>query len=346
MIEISRDNYELYVLDYIEGNLPMDIHIKFEVFLSQNKDIEEELSALPDFTPDVSERLEQEDILSLKKGELQAASITKENCDFFFTAYHEGDLSEAEKIRVYEFIQSNPDVKDDFTQVGLLVFAHDSEVIFPFKKELKKAVPLSPFILLGRIAAIFILVVSIALAIFLPREKDPIYTARKVNLQFPAEKPTQLLFTAIEDVAIEPQTIEKKNTTKEKDVSNKRSPILIENDPQLIVENNSIEVGDEALAQSGNENLVSEENTIVIAEEEIIPEDAPVVSIPAKAEEILADENASETILKFKKPSFKKDKEDDNVYAASDETLIKIANPLKGKMKNGFSFGPIKVKRH
>jgi hypothetical protein len=346
MIEITRDNYELYALDYIEGNLPMDIHIKFEVFLSQNKDIEEELSALPDFTPDVSDRLEQEDMLAMKKGELQAASITKENCDYFFTAYHEGDLSEAEKNRVDEFIQSNPDVKDDFTQVGLLVFASDTELIFPFKKELKKTVPLSPFILLGRIAAILILVVSIALAIFLPREKDPVYTARKVNLQFPTEKPTQLLFTANEDADIELQTIEKKNTTKKRDVFTPMPPSVKENEAQLIVENNSIEVDNETMAQLENQDIVSEENTLAIAEEEIIPEDIPIVSAPAKAEEILADENASETILKFKKPSFKKDKEDDNVYAASDETLIKIANPLKGKMKNGFSFGPIKVKRH
>ena len=346
MIEISRDNYELYVLDYIEGNLPMDIHIKFEVFLSQNKDIEEELSELPDFTPDVSERLEQEDILSLKKGELQAASITKENCDYFFTAYHEGDLNEAEKNRVDEFIRLNPDVKDDFTQVGLLVFARDSEVIFPFKKELKKAVPLSPFILLGRIAAILILIVSIALTIFLPSQKDPVYTARKVNLQFPTEKPTQLLFTANEDLDIEPETNEKKNTTKKRDVSSKKSPILIENDARLSIENNSIEVDDAALAQLESEDLVSEEENIAIAEEEIIPEDAAVVSAQSKTEEILADENASETILKFKKPSFKRNKEDDNVYAASDETLIKIANPLKGKLKDGFSFGPIKVKRH
>ena len=57
MIEITRDNYELFAVDYIEGNLPMDTLIQFEVFLSNNPDISEELKALPEFDLDTEPTL-------------------------------------------------------------------------------------------------------------------------------------------------------------------------------------------------------------------------------------------------------------------------------------------------
>jgi len=343
MIEITRDNYELYVLDYIEGNLAMDIHIKFEVFLSQNKDIEEELSLLPDFTADVSKKLDQEDILALKKGPLQAEAINKDNCDYYFTAYHEGDLSTKEKSIVDDFIHLHPDLKDDFKQIGLLVFKADNEAFFPNKKELKKAVPLSPFILIGRIAAVLILLLSIGLAIFFPSQKEAVYAARKTEPQFPKEKTSELQFTIREESA--PEVNEKENTRLKKE-HEVLTPATIEKTNQQVASNHIAKVGEPELAIASKERTDLDEKTTKIMEPVIEPEKEIRDVEPVYALENKEEQNASQTLFKIKKPSFRKKKEDADVYASNDETLIKIANPLKGRTKKDFSFGPIKVKRH
>ena len=42
-MKITRDNYESFFIDYIEGNLPENMIDQFLDFLNQNPDLKEEL---------------------------------------------------------------------------------------------------------------------------------------------------------------------------------------------------------------------------------------------------------------------------------------------------------------
>ena len=45
-MEINRNNYEIFMLDYIEGNLPLDIREDLICFLNNNPDLKDDVHAL------------------------------------------------------------------------------------------------------------------------------------------------------------------------------------------------------------------------------------------------------------------------------------------------------------
>ncbi|GAA5219466.1 hypothetical protein GCM10025777_00960 [Membranihabitans marinus] len=54
-MKITRDNYEIYALDYLEGQLDPEIHQEFLSFLASNKDISDELEGFTMVTLPVEE---------------------------------------------------------------------------------------------------------------------------------------------------------------------------------------------------------------------------------------------------------------------------------------------------
>lgn len=334
MIEITRDNYELYAIDYVEGNLPMDIQIQFEVFLSNNPDISKELNDLPDFIADNSIHLSTKDNLSLKKGGMLSEDINFENCDFYFTAYHEGDLSLVEQELVHNFLKTNPEKEADFKQIALLNYSSNSPVSFPLKASLKKVVPLSSFQLFFRIAAVFVLLFGLAYIFLLPNNETQVYTQRDSKVEFPTvkEEPIQI-------------TIKKENLspTKKEEIQLAISPIK----PPPVEKKEEVEVVNEDLRLAENsEDKGVEDEIIIVLEEKPKKEEEIIVSNEVAPKSIKEDD--SKSILKFKRPRKKKQNKEDELLASTDnindtETILKITNPLKNK-KN-ISFGPIKIKR-
>lgn len=56
-MKITRDNYEIYALDYLEGQLDPEVHQEFISFLAANKDISEELAGFTLVTLPVEENI-------------------------------------------------------------------------------------------------------------------------------------------------------------------------------------------------------------------------------------------------------------------------------------------------
>lgn len=102
-MRINRTNYEIFFLDYHEGNLSTAQVEELMAFLDQEPDLKAELH---DFEllrlQDIEDAL-FEDKASLKRGE-----VTPANYERYYAAYVEDDLSQEERLAVEDFAYSTP----------------------------------------------------------------------------------------------------------------------------------------------------------------------------------------------------------------------------------------------
>jgi len=64
--------------------------------------------------------------------------INRNNYESFFLDYHEGNLSEVEKKDVIAFVESNPDLKEEFESFKMIFIEQSEGLKFPGKENLKK----------------------------------------------------------------------------------------------------------------------------------------------------------------------------------------------------------------
>ena len=105
-MKITRENYEPYFLDYLEGNLDLQLIDEFLDFLRQNPDLKEELQL---FEP-VKLTAEKIDFEGRHKLYRQLPS-GKEEFENLAIAWMEGDMNTEDQIRFKAFIDANPDKK-------------------------------------------------------------------------------------------------------------------------------------------------------------------------------------------------------------------------------------------
>ncbi|MHC1706285.1 MAG: hypothetical protein AB9842_02055 [Bacteroidales bacterium] len=138
-MEINRNNYEAFLLDYFENNLSTEQVAELMVFLQANPDLNIDLEGFEfiSLTPDNT--LVFEDKASLKQPEIKPYSfITSENYEEQFIASVEGELSEEEEKDLEIFLGLNPDLQRDYELFGLTKLSPDTHIIYPAKSELKK----------------------------------------------------------------------------------------------------------------------------------------------------------------------------------------------------------------
>lgn len=151
---ITRDNYEIYFLDFLEGNLESNQVDEFLEFLEQNPDLKEELNGLEDF------RIQQEEISFAGKEKLyRTAEDNSEKIETKMIACLEGDLDADEKQTFEAFILGNPELKRDYELYKKARLEPDLSVQFPAKEKLyKKSRPIIVMTWVARVAAVVALV--------------------------------------------------------------------------------------------------------------------------------------------------------------------------------------------
>src|SRR5680860_40980 len=98
-MEINRNNYETYFIDYLEGNLNELLVNDFIEFLQQNPDLKEELSHFETLS------VEPENILFSKKNNLYKDKYDSEKeFNRAAVANLEGDISDIEKAEFDHYI--------------------------------------------------------------------------------------------------------------------------------------------------------------------------------------------------------------------------------------------------
>ena len=108
-MNIDRNNYESYFLDYLEGNLDEKFVDDFIEFLQQNPDLKQELSIFS------SVSVEPEKVEFSKKQKLYKVKYDNESY-FDKTAVEsiEGDISEEEKASFTKYLLSHPEKNREF----------------------------------------------------------------------------------------------------------------------------------------------------------------------------------------------------------------------------------------
>lgn len=171
MINISRNNYEEYFLDFHDGQLSPDDEKNLFSFLDKNPDLKEELGHL-----EKNSRINKnKNVLFVNKNALKKTSIfgelTEDNFDELCIAMIEDDLNENEKLKFNEFLKIASRQKD-LELYKLTKLSPEYSIIFKDKPKIKKQVGNTYHLkknykLISVAASIIIL---IALYLFIPRE--------------------------------------------------------------------------------------------------------------------------------------------------------------------------------
>ena len=155
-MKITRENYPVFFLDYVEGTLSENDRKEVVRFLELNPDLKAELDGFETINLVQDENIRYPNKESLKKQAPVSAQILadasffdyKEDRDevvvrpgyyeFAFAAYVEGDLSEQERKAVELFAASSPQYRREFDRMQKARFSPQDEPVYPEKQHLKK----------------------------------------------------------------------------------------------------------------------------------------------------------------------------------------------------------------
>jgi len=246
-MKITRENYEIYFIDWLEGNLDSSLENEFELFLTQNPDLKEELNAFDDNISLEAEELSFENKSKLKQ--IPSESFFEISDDeYLCIADIEGDISKEEKVILTKKLTQNR-IKRIYSALKVAQLKPDTSIIFAKKKELKK------FYISARIKRGLYTVASVAAAILLyfsiassTNEEQQNFKADnfakidkeiKEKSQFNNEE----LAIKTDSEGLNNQEITNKNKRKSKKEiatnSNNENPITENTEPKIVEENYS-----------------------------------------------------------------------------------------------------------
>ena len=163
-MSITRKNYEVYFLDYLEGNLNPGLENEFRNFLDTNPDLAEELQ---DMENEAGITLQSENATFLDKNLLKKneSDIHSDSFDNRAIAYIENDLQPSEKLQFEKEIITHPEAKSTYLLFKKTKLIPDTSIKFPNKSILKKVfligLPKHDVYRVFSIAASIILVLSL-----------------------------------------------------------------------------------------------------------------------------------------------------------------------------------------
>jgi len=140
-MNINIDNYELFVMDYLEENLDAVETQEMETFLLLHPDIAMEIDDLDDtklsLEPDL--KLDSSFLIALKKNEIiDVQNINEENYEEFFLSDLERDINDKDSENLKVFLKANPSLTSDYLQLQNIKLIPDENITFLNKEDLKK----------------------------------------------------------------------------------------------------------------------------------------------------------------------------------------------------------------
>jgi hypothetical protein len=164
-MNVSKENYEVYFLDYFENRLQPEQVAELMVFLEENPELKEEFEAFENITLQPDEKLSFESKNRLKKSEYHhAGQINAWNYEEKMVAYLEGDMEQKEAEELKSFLALNPKANLELN-LFRQTFLQKEQIGFPDKRALKKGGILivfrKQFIYAASAAAVLLLFISL-----------------------------------------------------------------------------------------------------------------------------------------------------------------------------------------
>ena len=153
-MKITRDNYEPFFLDYLEGNLKESMIDQFLDFLELNPNLKEELQLFDNI------HLPEEQVAFSGKQHLyKSAQDEKPAFEMKTIAYMEGDLKEEERESFETYIAAHPELQKEYDLFGKTRLIADTDIKFPQKQKLyRKSGTIIALNWVARAAAVVVLI--------------------------------------------------------------------------------------------------------------------------------------------------------------------------------------------
>lgn len=238
-MKIDIKNYELYVIDYLDGNLDSDLNAQFESFLNLNPEIKNDILDLKSFSLEPNQNLNFKNKNILKKEEIQSLQfINEKNYNEYFIAFYEGDLNDSEIKIVMDFIELNPQTKADFDLFSKIIIKPQEDLVFLNKNSLKRK---SVFINFNKIitytsSVAAVLLIGTTLFLLIPQiNVDNITTSKADSRNINANEKIETLFSKEEKLTQEIQfaEINKRNYQDQKSLKNTYVNKLLKNNSEI-----------------------------------------------------------------------------------------------------------------
>lgn len=139
-MEITRNNYEGYFLDFVEGKLDDAMKRELEQFLAVNPDLKNELEQFENLPVSEGNEIKFHQKSFLKKEFISSEGINEINYENFLIGKIEGALNKAEEKKLELFISKNPFVEKELNLFKKTILKANFNLVFQNKKELKKIV--------------------------------------------------------------------------------------------------------------------------------------------------------------------------------------------------------------
>jgi hypothetical protein len=210
---INSNNFEAYLLDYLEGNLDPLLTADLMAFLAENPDYERYIPEY-DSNLSLSQSLVCPQKNSLKKEFADVPEITPDNFDEFCIASCEGMLDKGQVSRLSGYIALHPDKQRDLDLYRILKLKPDTDLQFPGKEKLKKY----RFIPFNRNYVYYTLGIAASLTLILllvtRKPAGPVYTesipvrsGQSVTITYPVPRMLELSQRQAAPVATEPHPV-------------------------------------------------------------------------------------------------------------------------------------------
>ncbi len=144
MVKINRHNYEIFFMDYLDGNLDENQTQMLFTFLRENPDLKEEMENISEvqLQPDRFVHFQKKNKLK-KDPEILPDAIS--NLDELCIASLEGDLKDEENLEFGNLLEENEKFSSSYALYQKTKLVPDKSATFPEKEKLKrvkKVVPL------------------------------------------------------------------------------------------------------------------------------------------------------------------------------------------------------------
>lgn len=165
---ITRDNYESYFVDYLEGNLPENQIDQFLDFLNRNPDLKEELHLFEEVI------LPEENIVFQEKQQLHKSATDEiHRFENKAIAYLEHDLDDEERKLFETYLANHPQLKKEYDLFDKTRLIPDLSVQFAAKNKLyQKSAKTVVLNWVARAAAVVVLVWGISSLLQTPNKTE------------------------------------------------------------------------------------------------------------------------------------------------------------------------------
>jgi hypothetical protein len=139
-MEININNYEIFIIDYLDNKLPPFETAQLIIFLEQNPHIKNDFEGLENIKvkPSLDESYGFSDVL-LHPADYDADNLSLINYSHYFIAATEGDLSSIGKQRIDVFIKKYHHLEREYLLFAACKLKPDPKITFSNKKSLKNA---------------------------------------------------------------------------------------------------------------------------------------------------------------------------------------------------------------